>query len=234
MLYTIYITFRHTYLDSDAKNIYSMSYMFNVTTIIQNGGYVLLGLFLYAEVGLFLGFFLPGDTLLIAAGIYAKQGKLNIAAVLFVAAIAAIAGDSTAYFIGHSIGPRLFNKKDSLLFQPEHVEKAREFYEKHGVKTLLVAHFIPVIRTFSPPLAGIGHMPYKKFLLFDAIGDISWAVIVGLLGYYVGSRIPNIDHYILLVVGAVVVITLAPTLFHVSRMLIKREQKKRSKINTKD
>jgi membrane-associated protein len=206
-----------------------MSNMFNVTTIIQNGGYLLLGLFLYAEVGLFLGFFLPGDTLLIAAGIYAKQGKFNIAAVLLVAAVAAIAGDSTAYFIGKTIGPRLFTKKDSLLFEPKHVERAREFYEKHGAKTLLIAHFIPVIRTFSPPLAGIGNMPYKKFLLFDAIGDITWAVIVSLLGYYVGSRIPNIDHYILIVVAAVVVITLAPTLFHISRMLIKREQNKRNK-----
>src|ERR1700727_2559560 len=125
-----------------------MFYMFNVTTIIQNGGYVLLGLFLYAEVGLFLGFFLPGDTLLIAAGVYAKQGKLKIAAVLVVAAVAAIAGDNLAYFIGHKLGPRIFRNKDSLLFQPDHVAKAEAFYEKHGSKTVLIAHFIPVVRTF--------------------------------------------------------------------------------------
>lgn len=200
--------------------------MFNVTNIIQSGGLLLLAGFLYAEVGLFLGFFLPGDTLLIAAGIYAKQGKFSIAAVIGIAAIAAIAGDSTAYFIGHSMGPRLFRKKDSILFQPEHVERAEAFYEKHGAKTLLIAHFIPVIRTFSPPIAGIAHMPYRKFLLFDAIGDTCWAVIVSLVGYYIGSRIPGVDKYILLVVFAVVIITLAPTLFHVSRLVIRKRLQK--------
>jgi membrane-associated protein len=203
--------------------------MLDVSHIIQSGGLLLLGLFLFAEVGLFLGFFLPGDTLLIAAGVYAKQGKLKIAAVLVVAALAAIAGDSLAYLIGRKLGPRIFRNKDSLLFQPDHVEKAKAFYDKHGTKTVLIAHFIPVVRTFTPLLAGVASMPYKKYLTFDAIGDTCWAIVVSLLGYYVGSRIPNIDHYILLAVAAVVIITLSPTLYHIAKVLLKRHRQQAAK-----
>jgi membrane-associated protein len=201
--------------------------MFNVTDIIQTGGLFLLGGFLFAEVGLFLGFFLPGDTLLIAAGIYAKEGKMNIAAVIVVAAVAATAGDSMAYFIGRKLGPRVFRNKDSVLFRPDHVARAEKFYEKHGPKTLLIAHFLPVIRTFSPLLAGVAHMRYRRFLTFDATGDTAWALIVTLLGYYVGSRIPNIDHYILIALGCVIVLTLSPTLFQLGRLALKKYQAKR-------
>jgi membrane-associated protein len=201
--------------------------MFNVTDIIQTGGLFLLGGFLFAEVGLFLGFFLPGDTLLIAAGIYAKEGKMNIAAVIVVAAIAATAGDSMAYFIGRKLGPRVFRNKDSVLFRPDHVARAEKFYERHGPKTLLIAHFLPFIRTFSPLLAGVARMPYRRFLTFDATGDSAWALIVTLLGYYVGSRIPNIDHYILIALGCVIVLTLSPTLFQLGRLTLKKYRTKR-------
>jgi membrane-associated protein len=205
--------------------------MLNVTEIIQYGGLVLLGAFLFAEVGLFLGFFLPGDTLLIAAGIYAKQGKLNIAGVIVVAAIAATAGDSMAYFIGYKLGPRVFRNKDSLLFRPDHVKKAELIYDKYGSRAVLMAHFLPVVRTFTPLLAGIAKMPYRKFLTFDATGDTAWAITVSLLGYYVGSRIPGIDHYILIAVACVVIATLGPTLFQVIRVSIKRRSaRKKSKI----
>lgn len=198
--------------------------MFNVSDVVQSGGLLLLGAFLFAEVGLFLGFFLPGDTLLIAAGIFAKQGRFSLASVFVVAAVAAIAGDSTAYFIGRKAGPRIFRNKDSVLFRPDHVARAENFYEKHGPKTLLIAHFLPVVRTFTPLIAGVARMPYKRFLTFDAIGDICWAVIITLVGYYIGSRIPNVDNYILLVVLAVVLITLSPTIYHVVRMTIKKHR----------
>jgi membrane-associated protein len=194
----------------------------SVTHIIQTGGLVLLGAFLFAEVGLFLGFFLPGDTLLIAAGIYAKQGKLNIAAVIVVAAVAAVAGDSLAYYFGRRFGRNLFRNNDSVIFKKDHVEKAEKFYAKHGVKTFLIAHYIAVVRTFSPLAAGIAKVRYAKFLIFDAIGDTSWAIIVALLGYYVGSRIPNIDHYIELAVAFVVIASLAPTLYQLSRLQLKK------------
>ena len=203
--------------------------MFDVTHIIQSGGLVLLGGFLFAEVGLFLGFFLPGDTLVIAAGIYAHEGKLSIASVLIVSALAAIAGDSVAYFTGRKLGPRVFSNPDSIIFRPDHVARAESFFEKYGAKTLLIAHFIPIVRTFNPLLAGVAGMPYRKFLLYDVIGDIFWAVSVGLLGYYVGSRIPGIDNYILLGLGIITLITVLPTLVQFIRV---RRRKSRSRART--
>ena len=191
--------------------------MFDVNHLIQTGGLYILALFLFAEVGLFLGFFLPGDTLLIAAGIFAKQGKLSIAAVLVVAALAAIAGDSTAYLIGRHIGRRIFNREYSVLFNRQHIAKAERFFERYGAKTVSVAHFIPFVRTFTPLVAGAAKLTYPFFLAFDVVGDIAWSVVVGLLGYYVGSRIPGIDNYILLIIGAVIIISLAPTLIQLMR-----------------
>lgn len=197
--------------------------MFEVSHIVQSGGLFFIALILYAEVGLFLGFFLPGDTLLIAAGIFAKQGDLSLAAVIIVAAVSAIAGDSTAYFIGRKFGKKVFRKDDGIIFRKDHIQKAEAFYEKYGAKTLLVAHFIPVVRTFTPLLAGVAKMDYRKFLLFDVIGDIFWATSVTLVGYYVGSRIPGVDKYILLIIGGVVVISLIPTLYHLARHHLKQK-----------
>jgi membrane-associated protein len=207
--------------------------MLNATHIVQSGGLLLLGLFLFAEVGLFLGFFLPGDTLLIAAGIFAHQGHFPVEAVIVVAIVAAIAGDSTAFFIGRRYGRGLFKKQDSLLFDPKHVERAEKFYDKHGAKTMLIAHYLPVVRTFAPPLAGISNMTYPKFLLYDGIGDISWAVIITLIGYFIGSKIPNIDHYILFVVMLVVVASLAPTLYHITKRYLKQRKNKADQPNSK-
>jgi membrane-associated protein len=203
--------------------------MFDVTHIVQSGGLLLLGLFIFSEVGLFLGFFLPGDTLLITAGIFAMEGKLPLVAVIIVAAIAAIAGDSTAYFIGRKLGPRIFKNEDSVLFRPEHVKKAEKFFERYGSKTVLFAHFLPIVRTFSPLLAGVAKMPYRTFLSFDAIGDTAWAIIITLFGYYVGSRIPNIDTYILIVIIGVVVISLSPTLYQIARKILRKRRAKAKK-----
>ena len=203
--------------------------MFDVTHIVQNGGLALLGLILYAEVGLFLGFFFPGDTLLIAAGIYAKQGRMSLAGVMLVAAVAASAGDSTAYWIGRKLGPAVFHKEDGVIFRKDHIEKAEAASEKYGPKLLLVSHFIPVVRTFTPLLAGVAKMDYRKFVTFDVIGDSLWAVSVTLVGYYVGSRIPGVDKYILLVIIAMVIISLIPTLYHVGRSYLKKRQPKTTK-----
>ena len=200
--------------------------MLNVTHIVQSGGLLLIGLIVFAEVGLLLGFFLPGDTLLIAAGIFAASGKLPLAALLVITVVAAIAGDNTGYYIGKRLGPRLFRKPDGIIFRKDHIERTEKFYAKHGNKTLLVAHFLPVIRTFSPLLAGAGSMSYRSFVIFDAIGDIAWAVGVILLAYFFGSRIPNIDHYIMLAIVGVVVLTLAPTLFHLAKYLLNKRRQK--------
>ncbi len=196
----------------------------NPSDLVQNGGLILIGLIIFAEVALFLGFFLPGDTLLIAAGVYAAAGKISIVSVIIVAIVAAIVGDSTSYYIGRKLGPRVFKNENSILFQPSHVLKAEVFYNKHGAKTLLISHFVPVVRTFAPLLAGVAKMPYRRFVSFNIAGDIFWATSVTLVGYYIGSKIPNIDHYILLLVLFAVVTTASPTLYHIAKLHLKKRK----------
>ena len=201
-----------------------MSNLLNVNHLIETGGLLLLGGIVFAEVGLLLGFFLPGDTLLIAAGIYAHAGHLSIVAVIVVVAIAAIVGDSTGYLVGRKLGPRLFTKPDGLVFRKDHIEKAEAFYEKYGAKTLLISHFVPIVRSFQPLLAGVGAMPYRKFVIFDIIGDLIWAITVPLLGYYVGSRIPGVDKYIQLILLAVIVLSAGPTLYHIIKLKLRKRK----------
>lgn len=191
--------------------------MFDVTHLIQTGGLLLIALIIFSETGLMLGFILPGDTLLLSAGVLAAGHKLDLAGVLIVVSLAAIAGDNVGYHIGHKLGRRLFRKPDSIIFRKEYIDKTEAFYEKYGSKTMLVAHFIPIIRAFIPVTAGAAKMPYGQFAIFDAIGDIAWTVIMTLLGYFVASHIPNIEHYIDPVLIIVVVACLAPTLWHLSR-----------------
>ena len=171
--------------------------MFNVDHIIQAGGLLLIAALIFGESGMFIGFFFPGDTLLLAAGVFAAQGKLPIVLTIAVIALAAIAGDNVGYHIGRRYGRRLFRKPDSPVFKQEYVQQAEAFYERYGSKTMLIAHFLPIIRTFAPAVAGVARMDYRKFFIFDAIGDIAWATVVTLIGYWFGSKIPNIDHYIL-------------------------------------
>ncbi|HKU18682.1 MAG TPA: DedA family protein [Candidatus Saccharimonadales bacterium] len=187
----------------------------DTTHIIQSGGLLAIGAIIFAESGMMLGFFLPGDTLLLSAGILAAQGKLPLAMTIAVVALAAILGDNTGYSLGRTMGPRLFRKKDGILFRQEYVERAEKFYEKYGSKTMLLSHFIPVVRSFAPLVAGVGKMPRAQFFFFDAIGDVVWAVITTLVGYWFGSRIKNLDHYILPTFIAVVILTFAPTLWHI-------------------
>jgi membrane-associated protein len=193
--------------------------MLDVTSIVQTGGLLLIALIIFAESGMFVGFFFPGDTLLIAAGIFAAQGHLSIELTIAIIALSAIAGDNTGYQIGKRFGRRLFNKKDSIIFRQEYADQAEKFFERYGTKTMLFAHFVPVVRTFAPPVAGTAHMDYRKFFIFDAIGDIFWAASVTLVGYWFGRRIPNLDHYIVLAVGAVMVITLGPTIYHLVKAI---------------
>ena len=191
--------------------------MFNVTHLIQTGGLVLIALVIFGESGMMIGFFFPGDTLLFSAGILAATGKLNLVSTLIAIAVAAIIGDNTGYHIGSKLGRRLFNKPDGAVFRKEYIDRAEAFYEKHGSKTMLVAHFIPVIRAFTPVTAGAAKMPYGQFVVFDAIGDIAWTLVITLLGYFVGSRIPGIEKLIDPLLIAVVIIFLAPTIWHVLR-----------------
>jgi len=188
--------------------------MVSVDSIIQSGGILAISAIIFAESGMMLGFFLPGDTLLLAAGVFAAQGKLSIGIAVASVCVAAILGDNTGYTLGKTLGPRLFSKKDGILFRHEYVERSEKFYEKYGSKTMLLAHFVPIIRSFAPLVAGVGKMPRFKFFMFDAIGDIAWASLLTLLGYFFGSKIPNIDHYVLPTVLVVMVLSFAPVLWH--------------------
>lgn len=190
--------------------------MFDVNSIIQNGGLLIVALIIFAESGMMVGFVFPGDTLLFSAGILAATGKLSLASALIVIAAAAILGDNIGYHIGKHLGHRIF-KKDSLVFRHEYIMRAEKFYEKHGSKTMLLAHFVPVVRTFVPVTAGAGRMDYKKYVIFDAIGDIAWTVTLTLVGYFLGAHIPGIENYIEPVLIGVILIVLLPTIFHVLR-----------------
>ncbi len=190
--------------------------MFDVTHLIQSGGLLVLFLIIFAESGMMVGFFFPGDTLLFSAGILAASGTLPLYATIAVITAAAIIGDNVGYQIGKHFGPKLF-KKDSLVFRHEYIMRAEKYFEKYGSKTMLVAHFIPVVRSFAPVAAGAAGMDRRQFVLYDTIGDILWAVGVTLAGYFIGSKIPGIEHYIEPILIGIVVIFLAPTLVHVAR-----------------
>ena len=188
--------------------------MFDVTQIVQSGGLLLIAIIIFLESGMMVGFFLPGDTLLFSAGILAAAGHLPIIPAIAIIALAAIAGDNTGYHIGRKLGPRLFRKEDGIIFRKDLILKAEKFYEKYGTKTLLIAHFIPVVRSFVPVAAGAGKMDYKRFVIFDAIGDMLWATSITLLGYFVGSRIPGIQKMVEPILLIIVLITLLPTIYH--------------------
>jgi membrane-associated protein len=185
------------------------------TETIASGGLLLISFIVFAESGLLIGFFLPGDTLLIAAGILAAQGNLPIALTIVSIAVAAVVGDNVGYTIGWLTGPKLFHKKDGILFRHEYVEQAQAFYDKHGGKTIAFARFVPIIRTFAPLVAGIGKMPRAKFLAFDIPGAFFWSASVTLLGYWLGSKIPNLGHYLEFIVIGVMVLSVGQALFHI-------------------
>lgn len=185
-----------------------------ITEILQNGGLIVIALILFAETGLLIGFFLPGDTLLLAAGILVASGTFSFATLLPVILISTILGNIVGYEIGHRAGPKLFKKEDSKIFKKEYLERAEQFYEKHGGKTILFARFIPIIRTFAPIVAGIGKMDKRLFNFYNVVGGVVWGVGVTLIGYYFGSKIPNIDHYILPVILTVVLLSFLSPFLH--------------------
>jgi membrane-associated protein len=184
--------------------------LFNIESTIKTAGYIGLFSIVFAETGLFFGFILPGDSLLFTAGIVASQGYLNIAITCLVLFIAAVLGDSTGYAIGNKFGKRLFHRQDSLFFHKDHLEKAHKFYDKYGGKTIILARFMPIIRTFAPTVAGIADMPYTTFLFFNVIGGFLWSVGLTLSGYFLGRLIPDVDKYLLPIIGIIVLISIAP------------------------
>ena len=194
-----------------------MIFGFDLVALIKAAGY--LGLFgiVFAESVLFVGFFLPGDSLLFTAGFLASQGFLNIWILAPLAFIAAILGDNFGYAFGRRVGPAIFTRERSLFFHKEYLERARIFYEAHGGKAIVLARFLPVIRTFAPILAGVGRMRWPTFLFYNVIGAVLWAIGLTFLGFYLGNAIPNIDRYLVPIVLVIVIISSLPTLLHLVR-----------------
>jgi membrane-associated protein len=188
----------------------------DLENLIETIGYPGLFIIIFAETGLLIGFFLPGDTLLITTGLLCQRGVFErwdingVFLVIPLLIIAAILGDATGYQIGKRAGPRLYQRKDSRLFRRDHLEKATEFYQRHGGKTIILARFLAFIRTFAPTVAGAAGMPYEKFAFYNVVGGVTWVTSMTLIGYYVGKAVPNIDAIFLVLVVVMVALSVAP------------------------
>lgn len=201
--------------------------LFQIESVLSFGqlaAYIILFGIVFAESGLLVGFFLPGDSLLFTAGFLASKGLLDITILVVGFFLAAVIGDSVGYMFGHKVGKRLFQREDSFLFHKNNLLKAKAFYEKHGKKTIILARFVPVIRTFAPIIAGMGDMHYKTFLIYNIIGGVVWGIGVTLLGYFLGGLVPNIDKYLIPIVGAIVIISILPTVYHIGKDPENRKQ----------
>ena len=177
---------------------------------IAAAGYLVLILVVFADTGLAAGFFLPGDSLLVVAGLFAAKGDLNVFILLTTLFIAAVVGDAVGFYSGAKLGPRIFTQQKSLLFRPSHLQKAQAFYERYGGKTIIIARFVPIVRTFAPIVAGAAQMPYRRFVAFNIFGGFLWVFSMVLAGYFLGSMISNLDQHIEWVVIIVVGLSLMP------------------------
>ena len=190
---------------------------YSLDALIQWGGYILLVAIVFTETGLLVGLFLPGDSLLITAGLLAGAGILNIWWLNALLIAAAIVGDSTGYAIGTRLGPRIFTREKSLLFNPKHVVRTQRFYEKYGPKTIVIARFVPIIRTFAPVLAGVGTMRYRRFLTYNVVGGIGWVASMTGAGYVLGQTVPNISKHMHVLVIVIIVLSCVPIAVEIYR-----------------
>ncbi len=187
-------------------------YYLNPETIAA-AGYIVIIFVVFAETGLAAGFFLPGDSLLFVAGLFAADGKLSLFALLGGVFVAAVVGDAVGYFTGLKMGPRLFKRPKSLLFRPSHLQKAQAFYDKYGGKTIIIARFVPIVRTFAPIVAGAAQMPYRQFVVFNVIGGFLWVFTMILGGYFLGRAFPGLRDHIEIVVIVIVALSLTPPIY---------------------
>lgn len=183
--------------------------------IIQTVGLIGIFAIVFAESGLFFGFFFPGDSLLFTAGLFAHAGYFNLEILIIGCIIAAILGDSVGYFTGSKMGPKIFKKENSLFFKKKYLLDAQEFYVKYGKKTIVLARFVPFVRTFAPIVAGVGKMSYKTFISYNIISGIIWPLSMISLGYFVGSLFPQAEKYLFLITGGIIVISIVPIVFQI-------------------
>ncbi len=180
--------------------------------LIETAGLLGVVAIIFSESGLFFGFFLPGDSLLFTAGLLASQGLMNPYLLLGFCTLAAILGDSVGYGFGKRIGPKIFSKEDSWFFSKKHIERSQAFFAKHGKKAIILARFTPIVRTFTPILAGVGGMEYRSFLTYNILGGLLWVGSMVFGGYWFGRLIPNPDRYLLPVIAAIVILSFIPSL----------------------
>ncbi|MBI4455838.1 MAG: VTT domain-containing protein [Acidobacteria bacterium] len=190
------------------------SRLHNLEELIQWGGYSVLGGIVFCETGIMLGFFLPGDSLLVTAGLFAAKGDLHIVWLNVGLSVAAISGDSLGYWIGARGGKKIYSRPDSRFFRRQHLLAAKSFYDKHGGKTIVFARFMPIVRTFAPVVAGVAEMNYSSFLTYNILGGLGWVFSMTMLGFILGKSIPNVDQYIYWVVTVVIILSLLPGFAH--------------------
>ena len=191
-----------------------LTQLYDVKGLIEWGGTVLVCVIVFVETGMFVGFFLPGDSLLVTAGVFAGAGQLHLSTLLTLVGLCAIAGDQLGYYIGWRSGPGLFRREESRFFKKHYLQRAHDFFERHGTKAIILARFVPIIRTFCPPAAGAARMRYRTYLLFDIFGGFLWVWGTVLLGYTLGKTVPNIDKRIHYVIAAVILVSLLPAAIH--------------------
>jgi membrane-associated protein len=197
--------------------------IYDVEGLVHVGGIVGLTAIVFTETGLLVGFFLPGDSLLVTAGLFAARGDLDVALLVGSLICAAVFGDTVGYNIGARTGPRLFSRPDSFLFNRKHLMTTKEFYERHGPFTIVIARFVPIIRTFAPVVAGIGAMEYRRFIAYNIMGGIGWVLAMVLGGYFLGQIVPNIHDHIHKVIVVVIVLSLLPAIIKVAKDKFKRQ-----------
>ena len=191
--------------------------------LIEAFGTIGILVIVFAESGILAGFFLPGDSLLFTAGLLASQGSLNLPVLLIGVPLAAILGDQVGYLFGRRVGPALFRRPDSKIFRQRHVEMARKYFSEHGSKTIVLARFVPVVRTFAPVIAGVAQMPYRTFVTFNVIGGVLWGLGVTLGGFALGKVIPDGDRYLYPIIGVIIVVSFLPVIREALR--VRRESK---------
>ena len=191
--------------------------IYDVEGLIRSGGPLLVCIVVFVETGLFVGFFLPGDSLLVTAGVFAAAGTIPLRWLLLPVMLCAIVGDQVGYWIGRGMGVSLYKRKESFFFRRSHLKRAHDFYEKYGGKTVILARFVPIIRTFCPPVAGAAGMPYARYVVYDIFGGILWVGSMILGGFLLGRSIPNIGQRIHYVIAVVVVVSLLPAVIGVLR-----------------
>ena len=211
-----------------------MPHFLDPVVLVNSLGLIGVVAIIFAESGLLIGFFLPGDSLLFTAGFLASQGFISIEALVVLTFLAAVFGDNIGYAFGKRIGPKIFTKEDSFFFHKKHLVRTERFYERYGKKTIILARFMPVVRTFAPILAGVGRMPYRDFFYYNIVGAGIWTLGLNLLGYYLGSLIPHVDRYLVPILLAIVLTSFIPPVLHFLRERKEKNKQTNNGLKEKD